>query len=786
MAHAPASPSARYFGKPLPRKEDPRLLRGQGVYVADVSVPGQLYAAFVRSPHAHARILNVNLAPARRLPGVVAAYAYEDIADVAQPLPMLTPHRALRPQMPYPLARGKVRFVGEAVAMVVAEDPYGAEDARDLVRVEYEVLPAVTDGALALAPDAPLLHEDLGDNVAVDLTHGVGDVARAFAEADVVIAERFRVRRISGQPLETRGCLAQWQDSKLGHTLTLWDSTQSPHTARRVLADVFGLPQQNVHVIAPDVGGGFGIKNRFYQEEAAVPIAARLLDRPVKWVEDRSEDLLTTYQAREQEHESAIALRRDGTILGVRDAFIHDQGAYTPFGLVVPYNTTTTLPGPYRLPNYEAHLRAAYTNKPPIAPYRAAGRPQAVLVMERLLDLGARALGIDAAEIRLRNMVQHDEFPYDLGLKDRDGAAIVYDSGDYPASLRQALDLIDYQAFRAEQARARDAGRYLGVGLAPYVESTGRGPFEGATVRVEPSGRVLVLTGAASQGQGHETTLGQIAAERLGVRLQDVTVLTGDTAAIALGVGTYASRTAVVAGNATSTAALAVREKALRVAAQLLEAAPSDLDLVDGMISVRGAPDRTMPLAQVARTLSSPPPAFLFPKDMEPGLEVTTYWHPENNTYAFGTHAAVVEVDVETGQVHVLRYVVSHDCGVVINPLVADGQTQGGVAQGIGTALYEEMVYDENGQPLTASYMDYLLPTAAEVPAATLGHMVTPTPLNAEGIKGLGEGGAMPVLAAIANAVEDALAPLGVRVTEVPLTPARVRALIDAATSDEQ
>src|SRR4051794_31713947 len=782
MAHAPAAPANRYLGQPLRRKEDPRLLRGEGVYVADVQVPGQLHAAFVRSPHAHARVRRVDLDAARRLPGVVAAFAYADIAALAQPLPMLVPHRALRPQMPYPLAKDKVRFVGEAVAMVVAEDPYLAEDAAELVRVEYDVLPAVTSGAQALAPDAPRVHDDLPDNTAAELIHGTGDVAKAFAEADLVIEEQFRVGRISGQPLEPRGCLARWEDSKLGPTLTLWDSTQSPHTARRVLADVFGLPQQNVRVIAPDVGGGFGIKNRFYQEEAAVPIAARLLDRPIKWIEDRKEDLLTTYQARDQEHVASIALRQDGIILGVRDAFIGDHGAYTPFGLVVPSNTTTTLPGPYRLPSYEAHMRSAYTTKPAIAPYRAAGRPQGVLVMERLLELGARALGIDPVEMRLRNMIQPDEFPYDLGLKDRDGSSVVYDSGNYPASLRQAVELLGYAAFRAEQAAARAAGRYLGLGLSSYVESTGRGPFEGATVRVEPSGKVLLLTGAASQGQSHETTLAQICAERLGVRPDDVTVLTGDTAAIALGIGTYASRTAVVAGNATSQAAATVREKALRVAAQLLEAAPSDLDLVDGVISVRGAPDRQLPLAQIARTLSAPPPAFTFPKDMEPGLEATTYWHPEGNAYAFGTHAAVVEVDAETGVVDVQRYVVSHDCGVVINPLVADGQTQGGVAQGIGTALYEEMIYDANGQPLTASYMDYLLPTAAEMPPLTLGHLCTPSPLNAEGLKGLGEGGAMPVLATIANAVEDALVPLGVRVRELPLTPARVRALIEAAT----
>jgi carbon-monoxide dehydrogenase large subunit len=775
----------RYIGAPLRRKEDPRLLRGDGVYVADVQVAGALHAAFVRSPYAHARVRSVDLAAARQQPGVVAAYAYADVADVAKPLPMLVPHRALHPRMPYPLARDKVRYVGEVVAMVVAEDAYLAEDAAEAVVVEYDELPALASGAQALAPDAPRLHDDLEHNAAVDLQHGTGDVERAFAEADLVIEEHFSVGRISGQPLEPRGCLALWEDTKLGPTLTLWDSTQSPHTARRVLADIFGLPQQAVRVIAPDVGGGFGIKNRFYQEEAAVAIAAQKLARPVRWVEDRREDLITTYQARDQVHESAIAVRRDGTILGLRDTFIADQGAYTPFGLVVPFNTTTTLPGPYHLPNYDAHMRVAYTSKPPIAPYRAAGRPQGVLVMERLLDLAARALGIDRAEIRFRNMIQPHEFPYDLGLKDRDGTAIVYDSGNHPETLRQALDLIGYKTFAIDQEAARRQGRYLGLGLASYVESTGRGPFEGATVRVEPTGRVMVLTSSAPQGQSHETTLAQICAERLGVAPEAVTVVTGDTSAIPLGLGTYASRTAVVAGNATSQAAAAVREKALRVAAHLLEAAPSDLALDDGEITVRGAPDRTLPLADVARTLSAPPPAFLFPPDLEPGLEATTYFHPEGNAYAGGTHAAIVEVDVETGQVEIHRYVVAHDCGVVINPLVADGQTQGGVAQGIGTALYEEMVYDENAQPLTASYMDYLLPTSMEVPSMLMSHLETPSPLNAEGFKGLGEGGAMPVPAVIANAVADALLPLGVRIRDLPLTPRRLHALIEAARKGE-
>ncbi|HZU04555.1 MAG TPA: xanthine dehydrogenase family protein molybdopterin-binding subunit [Chloroflexota bacterium] len=781
-----SSPAPRYLGAPLPRREDPRFLRGHATFLADLHLPHQLYAAFLRSPLPHARLRHLDLAPARRAPGVVAAFAFSDLAPYAKPIPLLVPHPALRPATPFPLAPDTVRFVGEPVALVVATDPYRAEDALALIDVAYDPLPPLPTPTQATAPTAPRLHPALPDNRAATLRHGFGDLPAAFAQAARVVEATFRLGRVSGQPLEPRGCLAVWEPSKLGPTLTLWDATQSPHTARRLLAALFELPLHAVRVIAPDIGGGFGIKNRFYPEEAAVPIAARLLERPVKWVEDRREDLLTTYQERAQEHRAALALGREGTLLGVRDTVVADQGAYTPFGLVVPYNTTTTLPGPYRLGAYEAALEVVYTTKPAVAPYRAAGRPQAVFVMERLLDLGARALGWDPAELRLRNLIQPHEFPFDRGLRDRDGTPIIYDSGDYPAALRKALELVDYTGFRAEQAAARARGRYLGIGLGCYVEPTGGGPFEGATVRVEPSGRVFVATGACSQGQGHETTLAQLCAARLGVRVEDVVVLTGDTAAIPLGAGTYASRSGVTAGNAVSRAALLVREKALRVAAQLLEAAPADLELVEGRIFVRGAPERSLPLGEVARVLTAPPPAYLFPPDLEPGLEATTYYHPEGNVYSYGTHAAVVEVDVETGVVQVLRYVVAHDCGVVVNPLVAEGQIHGGVVQGIGMALYEEMVYDEYGQPLTTSYMDYLLPTAMEVPPITIGHLETPSPLNPEGIKGLGEGGTMPVPAAIANAVEDALAPFGVRVTELPLTPERVLALLERARSEGQ
>ena len=785
MAHADGQTgsSAGYVGQPVRRREDPRLLRGDGLYVADVRLPGMLEMAVLRSPHAHARVLSVNAEPARRKPGVLAGVAFDDL-ERPERLPMLVPHPRLQPRMPFPLASDKVLYAGEPVAVVVAESAYLAEDALDAIEVEYEPLPAVVDAEAALDADAPLLHEGSTDNVAAAVTQTVGDPDAAFRQADEILAFTFRSGRLSGQPIETRGVVARYERTRLGESLTVWDATQSPHTARRVLASLLDLPLHAVRVIAPEVGGGFGIKNRFYPEEFLVPYLARRLGRPVRWIEDRREDLLSSYQAREQVHHVEVAIQRDGAILGLRDRYVTDNGAYSPFGLVVPFNAMTTLPGPYRLRNYEAEMRAAYTNKAPNAPYRAAGRPPAVFVMERTMDLVARHLQLDPVAVRLKNMLRPEEFPYATGLEDRDGSEVVYDSGDYPGCLQDALDRLDVATFRQQQRQARRLGRWLGLGIGCYVESTGRGPFEGATVRVDPSGRVLVLTGAAPQGQSHETTLAQLCADRLGVAIEQVTVVTGDTDAIALGIGTFASRTAVVAGNAVSVAAAQVRDKALRAASLLLEVAPHDLELHAGVVQVRGAPDKTLSLARVAQVLSAPPPAMRMTEGLEPGLEATHYYHPTGNTYAGGAHVATVEVDVGTAQVQVLRYVVVHDCGTIINPMVLDGQVVGGVAQGLGNALYEEMIYDpDSGQPLTTSLADYLLPTCMEVPRVEVLHRCTPSPLNPEGIKGAGEGGTMPVPATIANAVDDALAPLGVTVTRVPLAPSALRELIREAQS---
>lgn len=770
-----------YVGQSVARREDPRLLRGEGVYVADVRLPGVAHMAVLRSPHASARIVRIDVAPALHVPGVIAAFSAADLGPEVPKMPLAVPHRNLKPQLSSPLAGDFVRHVGEGVAVVVAESPYVAEDAIEAIDVEYERLPAVVDAEAALEPGSPLVHEDAEDNLAAHLTQHVGDPDRAFAEADVVVRFDFRFARLSGQPLETRGVVALHERTRLGDRFNVWDSTQSPHSARNNLARMLGLPQHAIRVIAQDVGGGFGVKGRFYAEEFLVPFLARKLGRPIRWVEDRREDLVSATHAREQIHHVEIAARRDGTILGIRDRLTVDIGAYANAGVVFAINPTTQIAGPYRLNSAHIEMRAAYTNKTPMAPYRAAGRPPAVFAIERGMDLVARELGMDPAEVRRRNFIQPDEFPVRMGLIDRDGTEITYDSGSYPQCLAGALKLIDVEGFRREQEAARREGRYLGLGLGTYVESTGRGPFEGATVRVEPSGKVVVATGAAPQGQGHETTLAQLCADRLGVDLEDVTIITGDTDSIGMGIGTFASRTAVVAGNAVSMAARSTRDKALQVAAQLLEVASDDLDLQHGLVSVRGVPDKSLPLARIAQTVAAPPPSFIFPEGLEPGLEATHYFHPTGNTYANGVHAGVVEVDVETGQITVLRYVVVHDCGKLINPRVVDGQVHGGVGQGIGNALYEELVYDEEGRLLTNGFMDYLLPTAMEVPFIATGHQETPSPMNPEGIKGAGEGGTMPVPAVIANAVDDALAPLRVRVGSPPFTPSRVLELIKAA-----
>ena len=792
--------TTRTIGARIPRNEDPRLLRGLGCFVADVGPPGALHAAGLRSPHARARIVSVDAGRARALPGVHLVLTAADLGALNQPAPLLIPNPVLtRPHTQRPLAADQVRYAGELVAFVIADDRYVAEDAVELIDVAYEPLPAVVELEAAAAGGSPLVHDDAPANRAARLTQRVGDPDAAFAAAARVLSERLYVERSCASPIEARGVVAEF-DART-RKLRAWISTQAPLPLKNGLARLFGLPEFDVDVIAPDVGGGFGTKIMlFYPEEILVPHAAMKLGRPVKWIEDRREHFQSASQERGQLHDVEVAVDEDGRILAVRDRFLHDAGAYTPYGIIVPLITAAQLPGPYRLRNYAVEFDVVYTNKVQVTPYRGAGRPHGAFVMERVIGLIARELGLDPVDVRRRNLIQPDEFPWDVGLTFQDGSPTRYDSGNYPAGLEMALARIDVAAFRARQAAARADGRYLGLGVACYVEGTGIGPYEGAHVRVEPSGKVLVATGLTTQGQGHYTTFAQIAADALGCSPADVTVVTGDTSRFNWGAGTFASRALVTSGNAVGIAARKVRDKALRLAAELLEVSPADLELADGGARVKGMPGRRLGLGDLATVanpiryaygrdtseaalrLVKPRRGAVLAEDAEPGLEARGYYAPPQATFASGCHAAIVEVDPATGRLAFLRYVVQHDCGVMVNPLVVEGQIHGGVAQGIGGALYEKLVYDGDGQMLSGSFMDFLLPTAAEVPDIEIAHLETPSPLNPLGIKGVGEAGAIPVPALVAEAVDDALAPFGVRVREMPLSPDRILELIRAAS----
>jgi aerobic carbon-monoxide dehydrogenase large subunit len=783
------------------RNEDPRLLRGMGAFVDDIDPPGVLHAAILRSPYGHAGIGRIDTSRARAHHGVHAVYTAADLGEFNQPAPLVVPHPNLtHGRTQRPLADGKVCYIGEAVAMVVAEDRYTAEDAAGLIEVEWKPLPVVVDFRRAAEPGQPRVHDDVPNNVAARLEQVVGDPNRAFRAAAHVFEEHLSIERSCGSPIETRGVVAVFDP--LQESLTVWDATQAPLTIKYGLANMLGLPEFKVEVIAPDVGGGFGTKIMlFFAEEVLVPWAAIQLRQPVKWTEDRREHFISANQERGQQHTARVAIDAEGRILAVESAFIHDTGAYTPYGMVVPIITVTQLPGPYKVPNYRSEFTVIYTNTPCVSPYRGAGRPHACFVMERLIDRIARELELEPNEVRRRNFIQPDEFPWDVGLPFQDGAPSRYDSGNYPAGLAMAEDMIDLHAFRAEQEAARREGRYLGIGFATYVEGTGIGPYEGAHVRIEPSGRVLAVTGLTSQGQGHYTSFAQIVANQLGCDVSDVTIVTGDTSRFNWGAGTYASRALVTAGNAIGLAAAAVRDKVLTLGAVLLEVSPADLELGGGKVAVRGAPGRELTLGalataanpiryaygkaanQAALRLVKPRDGAVLGQGEEPGLEARGFFAPERATWASGQHAAIVEVDALTGNLRFVRYVVVHDCGVVINPTIVEGQIHGGVAQGIGGAFYERLHFDDSGQLVNASFMDFLMPTAVEVPEIEIAHIETPSPLNPLGVKGVGEAGTIPVAALVAEAVEDALAPFGVRIHEMPLSPARIRELIDEASA---
>ena len=756
-------------GAALRRFEDPRLLRGQATFIEDLELPRQLHVAFVRSEYPHAHLRKIGISAARRLEGVVDVISADDVG--ARTIDAVVGHPALRPCGQPVLAEGCVRYVGEPIVAVAAATRAGAEDAVQVLEVEYDPLQPVPNAEAAVEFSAPVLHRQLGDNLAGSFEVRVGDPEAAFAAADRVVRGRFYVQRYTGMPLEARGVAAAW-DAGRGR-LTLWSSTQWPHTLREALAKLLELPEHAIRVIAPDVGGGFGVKQDIYPEEVVIALLARRTGRPVKWVESRREHLCTAVHAREQWHDMQLAVRNDGTILGMRAEVLSDQGAYTRgLGILCPSLTAAGLPGPYRFHNYLCNVRVALTNKAPAAAYRGAGQPEAVFATERIVDRVAEELGLDPAEVRRKNFIQRYEFPWDVGTESAQ-TPVVYDSGEYEAGLDRALELSHYANWRA--AQVADPERWLGIGLAAYVMLTGLGPHESGLLRVDPTGRLTLITGASPHGQGTATALAQIVAEALGVQPNDVMVSHGDTDAIPYGVGTYASRSAVVAGNAAHAAAISVRDKALALAAHLLEVQREDLEFVDGGVQVRGAAHRRLKLSELARAAA---PGESLPVGMTPGLEAIHYYLTPRATFASGVHVAVVEVDKETLAVKILEYAVASDAGRLINPLIVEGQIVGGVAQGIGGALYEELVYDEDANFLSQSLMDYCMPSAMQIPPITIAHLYTPSPLNPLGVKGLGEGGAMAPPAAIANAVEDALRRTGVHINSTPITPSRLMVLL--------
>ena len=797
--------STRQFGEPVQRNADPGLLKGEGAFIDDISLPGALHAAFVRSAHARAKIRSIDISAAEALPDVVAVYTADNIGALDVELPMLIPHPCITSggKTQRPLARDDVFYAGQCIAMVVAVDRYAAEDASSLIEVEYEPLPVELDLEKAIADGAPLVHDDISNNVAAHFIQGSGDADAAFAAAEHTTTVRVRLERSTAAPMECRAIAARW-DGVSGE-LTVWDSTQATISVRGGLASLFDIDEDRIRVIAPNVGGGFGQKiMMFHPDEILVPYAAMQLDRPVKYIEDRVENFIGASQERAQIHEIALAAKRDGTVLGLRDSFIHDTGAFIPYGIAIAQVASTSIAGPYRIPDIWVEMTLVYTPCVQVTPYRGCGRPQACFAIERALDQLADELGIDRIEIRRRNFIGPGEFPYKRdGLLFADGLAVNYDSGEYEKALDLITETVDLGAFRTEQEAARAEGRYLGFGIGFYVEGTGLGPYEGGRVKVHPiTGKVYVTTGLTSQGQGHETVFAQIAADQVGCDVRDVIFVEGDTQAHEWGVATFASRAAVVSGNAIHKAAVKARARIIAAAANMLETDEDTIELRDGRAWIVDG-NRSVSLAEIAtasnplryafneasRTATQFAPASThdgppLAEGQAPGIEETDYFSPSHATWAYGVHAAIVEFDPDTCAMEIKRYLCIHDCGNMINPMIVEGQVMGGIGQGIGGAFYERCAFDENGTPLAANFMDFLMPYATEVPDAEILHMETPSPLNPLGIKGVGEAGTIPVSQVIASAMEDAFAPLGIApVRESPMSPDMIHGLLSEARS---
>jgi aerobic carbon-monoxide dehydrogenase large subunit len=768
-----------YVGRSLLRREDRRLLIGQGQFIADLVLPRMLHAVLVRSEVAHARIRSVDLSTAGVAPGVICTLSGADLLRLLPPVPegqislpskwtSVIQHKFFSPQQPL-LAHDKVRHVGEAIAVIVAESRDQAEDAAELVTADLEELPAVIDPEAAMRPDSAIVHDRFQTNLIGSFSVGRGDADAALARSPHRLQRRFYHHRYAAVPMECRGVVGAYDTRS--DSMTIWSSTQVVHWVRREAATLLGMPEARVRCVALDVGGGFGGKGHVYPEDMLITFLARRLGRPVRWIETRREHMMSATHSRDQLHDVEVGFDDDGRILALRDDYIVDCGAWNPIGPSVAYNTAVHLTGPYKIENFAASGRIAVTNKVPNAPYRGAGRPEAAFAMERTIDIVARTLGLEPAEVRRRNMIRADEMPYRVGIPYRDGEPIVYDSGDYPGALAKALDAVGgVAAFRLRQSEARRQDRHLGLGIGCYIEGTGVGPFESAFVRVDPSGKIYVASGACPQGQGMETVFAQVAADIWKVTPDDVVVALADTAAVAIGFGTMASRSTVTLSAAMHHASERLRHKVFAIAGNLLECAEADLELRVGGVGVVGVPGAMVSLARIAQA-ARPAWENERPPGVDAGLEETFYWQPPTVTWSYAAHVAIVEVDPETGRIAVENYAVAHDCGVVVNPMLVEGQIMGGAVQGLGGILFEGIAYDATGQLLTGSMMDYALPTAGDVPAFQILHQHSPSPLNPLGVKGVGEGGAVAPPAAIANAVCDALARFGVEVNATPINP---------------
>ena len=771
---------APYIGRRYPRVEDWALVRGGGRFIDDMHPPGLLEAAFLRSPAAHGLIRSIDTGAALALPGVHAVYTLADLRPVltADRLPLQFPSSVLPPDIsPFILASKEVSYVGEAIALVVADNRYVAEDALALIKIDIQELPAASDCRDALSSDAPAVHTGRNGNLLIDFVQSYGDADAAVAAAPHRLTVNLKQHRGGAHPIEGRGLIASFDAEN--DLLTVWNSTQLAHEARYFIMTLLGLDENRIRVVTPDVGGGFGSKFIFYPEEVAISAASLLLRRPVKWIEDRREHFLASIQERDQYWDIEVGFDNDGRLLGARGAMISDAGAYTYQGINLHYNASTNFPGPYVLPHYKLHVSVVETNKVPTAPVRGAGYPEGCFAMERVLDAIARNLKLDRAKVRLRNLVPANAIPYSTPMQARSTSTIVYDSGDFPACLNLALSRADHAGFPARREKARTQGRLLGFGIATGLKGSGRGPFESAIVRVGRSGKVSIFTGAMAMGQGLKTVLAQIAADQVGVRPEDITVVSGDTSTIQLGLGGFASRQTVTAGNSVHLAARAVREKAIAAAATMLGVPEANLDIRDGIVMETGK-NLSISLREIANTLAGAP-GYKIPSGLAPGLESAVNFETSALTYGIGAHAVELEVDPFTGGVRLLNYVVVNDCGHVINPMTAEGQIHGGAVHGIGNALFEWMGFDANAQPMTTSFADYLLPAAAEIPPIDVRLVEYPSTKNPLGVKGIGESGTVPAAAAIVSGIEDALSDCDLRIEEIPIGPARILELIKAS-----